>query len=321
MELKFQVQTYYRSYIETLLSYSQDVKESILQSQLFYKDKAGQLDNVETANSGYVSRNNLSKLSKPFEMFGKLHVDFFFQNRLLINGVNMKITLIPITADFCLIGSATAKLEIMNVALYIRRVNVAPELMEGHISGFRTGANALYPIPRVETVQELISAGVSSKTFQNLKDGTMPKRIVIGMIENATLNGKIDKNPYNFKLFNLKELKISINGVTLPYKELRLNITEGEYIRAFHSIFTGIDKPEGNYINRNDWLNGYALFAFDLSPDLSCGDYFNLSQKGKLRLDLNFSQSLSDSITVICYMEFEDIIEITDDRKVLYEVS
>jgi len=53
----------------------------------------------------------------------------------------------------------------------------------------------------------------------------------------------------------------------------------GLYIRAYESLFTGIGKQfrdEGLYISHEDYANGYALYAIDLTTDLGEDDHFSL---------------------------------------------
>ena len=55
---------------------------------------------------------------------------------------------------------------------------------------------------------------------------------------------------------------------------------------AYYSLFTGTNKTgrdEGIYLNRYEYDNGYTLFAFDLTPDLSAdGGHLNLIKEGNL---------------------------------------
>ena len=65
-----------------------------------------------------------------------------------------------------------------------------------------------------------------------------------------------------------------------------------------------------------------ALFAFDLTPDLSeGGNHFNLVKQGNLRLEIQFAQPLPNTINVITYAEFENIIEIDKSRNVIFDYS
>jgi len=77
-------------------------------------------------------------------------------------------------------------------------------------------------------------------------------------------------------------------------------------------------KDEGLYINRNDYANGYALYAFDLSADLGEDDHFGLARQGSVRLALKFAAALAAAVTVIANAEFENIIEVDRDRNVIF---
>src|SRR5690349_8376022 len=61
---------HYRSYIEMLLNYSSEAKKTHIQSNLFYQDQAGAMDDVNS--SGFVARKKF--ISKGvFELSGHLH--------------------------------------------------------------------------------------------------------------------------------------------------------------------------------------------------------------------------------------------------------
>jgi hypothetical protein len=107
-------------------------------------------------------------------------------------------------------------------------------------------------------------------------------------------------------------------------KPLHPNFADGHYISAYLSLFTGtgkINKDDGNNISRNEYASGYALYAFDLSPDLSEDDHFNLLKQGGLRIVLKFAQALPATVSVIAYAEFENVIEIDRNRNVIYDFT
>jgi hypothetical protein len=70
----------YRAYIETLISYGPAVNESQLTGVMWYKDTPGQQDKITTDN-------------KSVHMMGKLHLNLFYQEKYLLNHVNLKIKL------------------------------------------------------------------------------------------------------------------------------------------------------------------------------------------------------------------------------------
>ena len=80
-------------------------------------------------------------------------------------------------------------------------------------------------------------------------------------------------------------------------------------------------KNEGLDIQREDYPNGYSIYAFDLSPDLSEETYFNLAKDGNLRVDLKFGTALPNTVNVIVYAEFENIIELDRNKNVIFDFA
>ena len=78
-------------------------------------------------------------------------------------------------------------------------------------------------------------------------------------------------------------------------------------------------KDEGFYISREDYSDGYALYAFDLTPDLGEEDRFSLVRQGSVRLSLKFSTALANTVTAVVYAKFENVIEVDRDRNVVFK--
>ena len=88
------------------------------------------------------------------------------------------------------------------------------------------------------------------------------------------------------------------------------------------SLFTGTDKEirdECHDITREDYRKGYALYAFELSPDLAEEEHFNLTKQGTVRMELNFGAALLKNVAVVAYAEFENAIKIDRSRNVIYD--
>ena len=94
------------------------------------------------------------------------------------------------------------------------------------------------------------------------------------------------------------------------------------YVEPYLSLFSGINKlnrDEGNFIEYNDYSQGYCLYVYDLMPDICEGQNFNLIKQGTVHLALTFSVALEVSISVICYFELENVIEIDRSRNVIFD--
>ena len=75
-------------------------------------------------------------------------------------------------------------------------------------------------------------------------------------------------------------------------------------------------------ITRDDYPQGFTLFAFDLTPDMcNTADYFNTVQRGTLSVDITFEKDTPEAISMVCYSDFENIIRIDSERNVIYDIS
>jgi hypothetical protein len=212
---------------------------------------------------------------------------------------------------------------VKEASLFVRKAKLSPAVQMAHIKALERGT-AKYPIRRVETKVFSVPKGNLSANQENLFLGQLPKRIVIGMVDNAAYNGDIGKNPYHFRHYNLNFLALYMDGQQIPAKPLQPNFEENKWARSYLSLYSGtgmLYQDEGNAIDRDDYSKGYALFAFDLTPDLNDGGYFNLMKQGNLRLELHFAKPISDTINVIAYAEFDNIIEVDRSRNVIFDYA
>jgi hypothetical protein len=105
-------------------------------------------------------------------------------------------------------------------------------------------------------------------------------------------------------------------------KPVHANFTAIQFIGAYMGMFSGTVKlyrDEGNNITRSDFANDYALYAFDLSPDLVEEGHFNLARQGGVRVNLKFGAALPNTVTVVAYAEFENVIEIDRNTKMVFD--
>ena len=310
----------YRAYLETLLSYGPAAKESYLSAALWYKDSAGHMED-QAENEGFRKRQNWTMASKQVTLIGRPHLDLCFQDRLMLNGMDIKMRLVRSKDSFCLMGDGHVKIE--DVSLFVRKVKVDPSVQLDHIKGLER-MTAKYPVCRVETKVFSIPKGNRMANQENLFLGQLPKRLVIGMVENKAFNGDKEMNPYNFQHFDADYLALHVDGKQVPSKPLTPDFENGLCTRSYASLFTGtgyMGHDRGNQISCEEYARGFTLFAFDLSADLDDGGHFQLVKQGNLRLELHFKTALPETINVIVYAEFDNVIEVDKARNVLFDYS
>ncbi|GBN27373.1 Uncharacterized protein F54H12.2 [Araneus ventricosus] len=317
----------FRSYIETLLNYGSDYKKSFPTCESFYKDSASCFDKTAPAwvNEGFKKPASLIEKSKVIDLIGNLQSDIFYQDRLLLNVVDLKVKLIRSKPEFCLITPANGNYSVIfeHASSFVRKVKVSPGVLLGHSKALQS-TTARYPIDRILSKMYSISKGSFSFSQYKVFLLQMPKRLIITCVDNDAFNGTYSSNPFHFKYNNLNFLGAYVDGNPISSKPLESDYSNGQSIRTFNSLLVGSGKLASNkgiYINREEFVQGYALYAFDLTLDLCDGSHLNLVNQGNLSIKLKFSNALEKTISVLVYAEFQNMIEITNSRNVLCDFS
>ncbi len=89
-------------------------------------------------------------------------------------------------------------------------------------------------------------------------------------------------------------------------------------------MFSGINRAGldwGNEITEEDFIGGYGIYSFDLTPDKYYGDHFNVLKKGNLRIKLSFREPVANVLSLYIYMEYDNMLEITKARNVIFDYT
>ena len=216
------------------------------------------------------------------------------------------------------------KIKLMSVNLYIRKITPSPGVLLGHAQALMK-ANAKFPVTRTTRSVISVSAGHSTHNEDNLYLGQLPKTIVIGMVEDGAFTGLFTKIPYNFKSFDLRSIILSANGVAVPgtplkIEEIQLYVTAICYQTLFYWLHK-VELENRSIIKREVWSRGYALLAFDLTPDFNHGDHYSLVDHVKVKLESEFSNKLTQAMNILILSQFDNVIEINKDRNILFDYS
>ena len=302
-----------------------------------------------TGNQGFAKRSKFIQNSKQFVLSGPIFADIFMTDRLLLNMMDLRVVLNRSSPGFCLMdktGEGTnakpylvkPKVQLSHVELKIRKVKLDQAVSDG-IERMLKQTPALYPIRRVECKILTVPGGLPTTRQDNIFSGIIPKTFVVGFVTAAAAGGVYHKNPYNFAHFGVTSLSLTANGEEIPFKQLTLkypkdpdgtiDTTAGEdddldFDEAYNTLFSGTGKIYSNAgldIDRDDYPGGFALYAFDLTPDMcKSSQYFNTVQRGSLSLALTF-KSRSDPLALVCYGDFENVIRIDAERNAIYDIS
>ena len=313
----------YKSYCDILLRNAEDAKETQIQSQLYYKDTPGFMDAVDPvdgANFGLVQRYAWTKDGNAVELEGPIYVDIMQQDRFLLNGVQLSIKLFPASDAFCLMSthSDTYTADIVDAKLKVCTVKVSPNIVVSHNAAL-SRSPALYPFHKSEIKAYSIPAGLLTWSIDDLFLGNVPDRVIVGLTDSLGFSGSVSKNPFNFHHINLSYMGFYVDGTSQPTHPFTPDYKTKAYVTPYLSLFQGCGKymkNEGNYISREDYPKGYALYVFDLTSNHS-EEVDTLSRKGQTRLSIQFFEALAATTTVIVYAKFPAMLQIDQSRNVL----
>ena len=297
-----------------------------------------------TGNQGFAKRHQFITNGNQFVLSGPIFADIFMTDRLLLNMMDLKVVLNRSTDDFSLMETGNTgsnviepKVHFTDVVLKVRKVKVDQPVSDG-LEPMLKQTPALYPIRRVECKILTIPENLPNIRQDNIFSGIIPKSFVFRLVHVDAATGIYTKNPYNFQHFKVTSVSLTANGQEIPFKQLTLKYpkaangevdpatdTELDFDEAYNTLFSGTGKIYSNAgldISRDDYPGGYALYAFDLTPDMcKSSDYFNTVQRGSLTLALTFEESTKHPIAMICYGDFENIIRIDAERNAIYDIS
>ena len=295
----------------------------------------------ESGNVGFAKRHQFIKNGNRFVLSGPIFSDIFMTDRLLLNMMDLKVVLNRSSDPFSLMDlndpAIEPKVQLSDVVLKVRKVKVDQAVSDG-VERMLKQTPALYPIRRVECKILTIPANLSNVRQDNIFSGIIPNSFVVGLVHVDATTGEYDKNPYNFQHFGVTSVSLTANGQEIPFKLLTLkypkdpegkidsaNDAELDFDEAYNTLFSGTGKIYSNAgldITREDYPGGYALYAFDLTPDMcKSADYFNTVQRGSLTLSLTFGDSHKHAIGMVCYGDFENVIRIDSERNAIYDIS
>ena len=324
----------YRAYFETLLSYGKNTKEEQLAVSMFYKDKHPMDEHTDavtkagdggSTNSGARARFTCTKFSTPVETIGRIHSELFSQPKLLVGDVALTVKFQRADAKFSLMGIIEDKKYIISIdtaILFICQKRISEAIRDAHRATLQT-RNMIYPLRKVQMKFFTRGAHRSDLTEANFVNGILPRRIIMGLVQTDAFNGHLHQNPFNFKHFNVKTIILRKNGETIPFQNIETDYVNKCALRGYLLLMEGTSNL---FKNRSvdirpmvDFPQGYALYAFDLTPDHSDHNSFDLIQQGNISLEIKLDKPSETAVCIVAYLEYDAVLEIDSHYNIIYE--
>jgi hypothetical protein len=321
----------YKSYLQSFLSYGNDVKSNQLALAGYYQDTSNidtdgirdTMAAVDCSNKGLHQRYERSKHSRPVASMSRLHLDMCTQGRYIQNRTNVKIRLSRVEPRFGLIAKDATQnfnYEIEQAYLLVRMVKPRESLRLA-VEESLEQAVAKYPTKSCEMRFFTFAGNSNTLSEPNLYSGKLPTRVALGLVDADAMDGVYTKSPFNFKPFTVTEVDLKVNGKSVTTDPLKIDLEHDDYALPYFWLYksTGGLLDNEALVDYEQFKKGYFLYVFDLTEDGEHGgDHFHQPKSGVLSLDIRIRTPPNSPVALIALFERE--IMITCDRERNYKV-
>lgn len=322
----------YISYIEALLQVNPQKSSTLYKASGFVSSLGDDNYDGDILEENYYTK--FFKGSKFFMLYGRFIGSIFESEKLLLSGLDMRIVLNRGSNDFSVMGQAlkTAtptdipathpKLFLADVCLFVRKVKVYNSIRLAH-EQVLLNSRALYPFKR--PLLKVVNLDKAQNVFHiaNLHIGQMPSLMIVGIVTNTRFSGSHLKDPFKFNHHNLTRLSLNINNENVPKIAYAPDYENDNYQREYYDFFLniGANKNSGQpTIDYENFKKNHALYAFNFNADfenVDVSDWISIPRTGFMNIVLKFKDDLTEALKLICYMSFDNLIEIDSQRNVL----
>ena len=325
----------YLAYIEALTESTPTMIDTYLSTAGFvsaYKSSTYDFNNIDTKLS------KMSNLSKIFFLYGRLHGPIFQSDKLLLNGVGLRMIFNRASDKFALMGlresgsgatsvpAAEPKLKMIDISIFARKVKVNPAILAAHQKALQI-SRAIYPLKRGVIRVFNLASGQNTFVIDNCVIGTMPAKIIVGLISNDSYSGDYTLSPFKFDNYGLNYLVFHLNGQLFPSTPLQPNYDTGtmNYQREYYEFLLQLGATKANEtpaIDYENYAKCYCLYALNLNPDFeSSEDWISEPRSGFLNIELKFKINLTNALKLIAYFKFDSILELDANKNVFIDYN
>ncbi|KAK3735257.1 hypothetical protein QZH41_000599 [Actinostola sp. cb2023] len=263
---------HYKAYDSNLRNFTPDQKDNYLQIEGWYTDESTDakmnnytttgttntpiLANAATYNKGFDERTRLfysnytkdgtgnsgadtAQAAREVHFTIQPAVDVFQSGRYLVPGVSIVIQIDFNDPQFVLMAAtdSTARFKITSAEFRVRHVKIQPAVhLEIEDKQYKQQQTVVYPIRTSKPIRRTMEIGKSVFSFTDLFQQSVPDQLTIGFVKSTAFNGAYNENPYNFKLFGLKDIRMVINGSERPINRIEFKSHDG--VEGYEMMFS-----------------------------------------------------------------------------------
>jgi hypothetical protein len=209
-------------------------------SSLLYFDSSQELKD----NNGYTTRLKYIGNSQTVDLYGRLHADLFYSDKMSINGVYMNIKLTRTLEPFYLLApndDTKVRIKILDATLFITQVELKPPLLLADANVLAMKRKAHYPVNHTQIKTFTASSGTQQISINNAFLGPVPDRILIALLKKAAFVGSASTNSFHFHHYDMTNPVVYVNRVQHASEPLTMDCSSPfGATRAYETLFSSI---------------------------------------------------------------------------------
>ena len=296
----------HKAFVTTEWSHPSSCKDSVLQCQGYSieEDPANLTGNFKEASAETDDLFVGGVTSGKYYLFGKLAVDFFTCDKLLVPKSLLRIRLQKSTStNFVLkwCGDDNANEAVgyavkwEKASLYTKQMTVSENIYASIEKALlRTPARYTYTDTIAKTF--IIPAGQSTFVRENVLDNKPIRSLAIAFNTNEAFRGNKRLNPFHYQTFGLQRIVVYRNGQALFDNSLR----DGGLVQLYHNTVRNLHyKHDGPGIGLRNYKDHFVV-VYDLTSTAESNNeiYYPELVGGSIRLELTFEKALDKSVEV-----------------------
>ena len=299
----------WKHHLETLLSYSKECKDTFLRCEMYEED--------ETKRKEFIKNSKICNFSiKP-------SIDVFNSQKFLGPNVSLKLRFLRSDKTFGIIKNTSTSdyyIKIISLKLQMRKIMPTTFTKDQFYKRLAIKeAQMAFNSAKIRTYQ--IAKGQTNHTLSNVCNGTLPKHVMIAMVDAGAFSGVEFTDPLKYQNFKLNKVNILINGQNHLPSPLEADFeTEENLIELYRHLTDNTGILHGNHSNGityDQFKTNSSIIAFDLNPD-RCLHYHNhMTTKGSISLELGFKSATANNIVVLVYMTFQSGLKFNNLQQVI----
>ena len=248
------------------------------------------------------------------QLYGPLNLDIGKSKMLMVDRIAARLHLELADASQLIIKASDLaenyKIKIFSVKLHFKRITPAQNAYL-ELNTTLLSDNLEYNFERNLVYKTTVGVNQRQVFLSQIFGSLIPNKLHIIMVNQQASIGNDKLNSHYLHHFNLDNIRVTTNGLSVLDSEISFT---NKYASLFKRTIDAL-QSKSHSINYDNFDNGYTIISVDCQNS-DTNTVMHLERRGKLEIQMRFSQPLDDAINIIIIGVSNGTVEIDSGRRV-----